>query len=53
MRDTQKDKENEMWRRGYDMGVKTALQKNDTAIRIGQAIITALDERYESAKEDY
>ena len=28
-------KENEIWRTGYDMGVKAMMQENDIALKIG------------------
>ena len=41
------------WREGYDLGMKNALRENDIAIKIGRAIVDALDSRYEFQKEDY
>ena len=32
--------------RGYDAGERNALYKNQTAIDLGNAILTALDQRY-------
>ncbi len=46
-------KEDSDWRRGYNLGVQTAMRQNDIAIKIGRAILDALDERYEFSKEDY
>lgn len=45
-------KENE-WRKGFEDGMKAALRENEVALRIGHAILNALDDRYEPAKEDY
>ena len=47
------EKENEAWRRGYDLGVKNTLKENNVALIMGHAILSALDERYEFKKEDY
>lgn len=41
------------WRKGYDMGVQNALRTNDIAIKIGSAILDALDKRYQQHEEDY
>ncbi len=43
----------EEWRKGYDLGIKNALQQNNIALQIGNSILTALDDRYEFKKEDY
>jgi hypothetical protein len=43
----------EEWRKGYDCGVKNTLHQNRIALRLGEAILAILDERYEFAKEDY
>jgi len=48
--ESEKDK---AWRQGYETGVKTVLRQNNDAIRIGEAILKALDNRYEFRKEDY
>lgn len=45
--------ENDIWRVGYDMGMKNALEKNSIALQIGNSILSVLDERYEFRKEDY
>lgn len=45
--------ENEIWRKGYDLGMKNALQQNSQALAIGNAILAVLDNRYEFAKTDY
>ena len=47
------DELSKKWREGYDMGFKAAQRENDEAIRIGDAILRVLDERYEYKKEDY
>lgn len=47
------DKEAKIWREGFEAGVKSANRENDIAIRIGRAILDALDDRYEFAKEDF
>lgn len=41
------------WREGYDLGVRQTLRDNEIALKIGQAILTALDDRYEFKHEDY
>lgn len=41
------------WRKGYDLGMQTTLQQNDIALRIGRAVLDAMDSRYEFKKEDY
>ena len=46
-------KSDKAWREGYDLGMKNALRENDIAIKIGRAIVDALDSRYEFQKEDY
>lgn len=38
---------NKVWREGYDLGVQNTLKTNDKALKIGQAILNVLDERYE------
>lgn len=43
----------EAWRKGYDLGVKNTLHTEKEAIKIGQAILEVLDNRYEFAEEDY
>ncbi len=44
---------NEEWRKGYELGVKVTLKDNSQAIKLGEAIISVLDNRYEFQKEDY
>ncbi len=41
------------WRKGFEAGTKAILRERDVALRIGQAILLALDDRYEFRKEDY
>lgn len=41
------------WRKGYDLGVEAALRENDIAIKIGRAILDALDDRYKFKNNDY
>ncbi len=41
------------WREGYNLGVQQTLRENDIALKIGRAIVSSLDERYEFKKEDY
>ena len=41
----------EKWREGYESGIKIALQQNATAVKIGNAILDALDDRYKFADE--
>lgn len=53
MKKTQEKKEAEIWRRGYDAGVKTTMNQNSAALRIGNAVLNALDGRYEFKEEDY
>jgi hypothetical protein len=47
------DKEAKIWKEGYDTGAKAMMRQNDAAIKIGQAIIDTLDERYAFREEDY
>jgi hypothetical protein len=47
------NKEKSEWRKGYDLGVKTTLRENDIALKLGCAILDALDTRYELKEEDY
>ena len=42
-----------VWRKGYDLGVQQTLRENNIALKIGKAILEALDERYEFKEEDY
>jgi len=44
---------NKKWREGFEMGMKAAMNDYGAAIKIGEAILSVLDERYELAKEDY
>lgn len=46
-------KEDVAWRKGYDLGIQTALRQNDEAIKIGLAILAVLDNRYEFSQKDY
>jgi len=41
------------WRKGYDLGVQKTLRDNEIALKIGRAIVDALDNRYEFQKENY
>lgn len=51
-KDIEREKEiNDAWRAGYDLGVKSTIKDNDLAIRIGNAIVDALDDRYAFAKD--
>lgn len=43
----------EAWRKGYDLGTKNTLRENAEAIKLGQAILDVLDNRYESAERGY
>jgi hypothetical protein len=47
------DQENEIWRNGFEMGLKSALRENDKAIKLGRAIIDVMYEIFETKKEDY
>lgn len=46
-------KEDIAWRKGFEDGAKEMTRQNDIALRIGNAILAALDERYEHKEEDY
>jgi hypothetical protein len=46
-------KSTSLWKDGFEIGVKTALRDNDTAIKLGLAMLEILDRRYEPKKEDY
>lgn len=48
-----KKEEADIWRDGYEAGLKKALRDNDEAIKIGSAILDVLDNRYEFSKEEY
>lgn len=41
------------WKQGFDSGVKNILYEKEQAIKIGEAILNVLDERYEFAEKDY
>lgn len=53
MNKEQEKHDSEIWRKGYDLGVKQALQSNDEALQIGRAILAVLDDRYQFKEEDY
>lgn len=40
------------WRKGYEMGMQTILHQEEAALRIGRAILEALDDRYQYRQED-
>lgn len=51
-----KEKENKSdreWRKGFEAGASSIMRENDVAIKLGRAILDALDDRYEFRKEDY
>lgn len=52
-KDKKEKRESEIWRKGYDLGLRTALRDKELAIKIGESIISALDERYKIKEEDY
>ena len=35
-----------IWQQGYDRGVRDIMKNNEEAIKIGKAIIEAIDKRY-------
>jgi len=41
------------WRIGFDQGIKQALSQHEIEIKIGKAIISALDSRYEKIEDEY
>lgn len=45
--------EAKIWKEGYESGHKAATREEDSAIKIGRAILDVLDNRYEFAEEDY
>ena len=49
---TQKEFDDE-WRKGYDIGFKAAMREHDEAVKIGNAVLDVLDNRYQFKKEDY
>lgn len=48
-----KDKEQKIWREGFEAGVKTFERQNTREIKIGKAILEVLFETFETKKEDY
>jgi hypothetical protein len=44
--------EAEIWRRGYEQGIRNTLKENEDAIAIGKSIISVLDSRYEFKDEN-
>lgn len=45
-------REREIWKNGYEMGVKSNFRDNMIAIEIGNAILNALDKRYTFQNEE-
>lgn len=41
------------WREGFEAGSKNTIRENSLALQLGNAILNALDGRYEFKKEDY
>lgn len=41
------------WQRGYEAGFAMFLRENEVYVKVGKAIVEALDDRYEFKKEDY
>lgn len=42
-----------IWKDGYNRGTENTLEKNKVAIELGNAILNALDERYQKHEEYY
>jgi len=47
------EEKNQIWREGYDLGVKNTLSENDAALQIGRAILSVLDNRYATTETEY
>lgn len=43
-------KDRKIWKAGYDAGFKALIRANEKAFRIGNAILSVLDELYERAE---
>ena len=51
--ETKEEIENKRWREGFECGAKSVLNENDTALKIGKAIVDALYDVFEPKEENY